>query len=172
MFSKKFIDDVRTSANIVEIVGETIELNGLAGDRFKGLCPFHNESSPSFTVDNNLYFCFGCGEGGDVIRFIERTHDITFGAAVRLLADRYGIVNLDSTQPYRHPKPIKRKISGIRQPEGYVAPSEISLATYDSYAAQLLDDLYQPDYDLLLTLGIVPTSLVMELLSDVSLSDL
>jgi hypothetical protein len=170
-YSKRFIDDIRASADIVQIVSETIKLKPYPGDRHKGLCPFHNESSPSFSVDKNLYYCFGCGEGGDAIRFIERTQSLSFGAAVRLLAQRYNLTD-DDSQPYRPRRPVKRRLPPMQQPEGYVAPRTDFVAAYDLYAAQLFDDLYQPDYDLLLTLGIVPTALSMELLSDVSLSNL
>jgi hypothetical protein len=170
-YSKKFIDDIRASADIVQIVSEVIELKAYPGDRHKGLCPFHNESSPSFSVSKNLYYCFGCGEGGDVIRFVERTQDVSFGAAVRLLGDRYNLTHDDST-PVRPRPPVKRALPPMRQPDGYVAPLEPIVAVYDPYAAQLFDDLYRPDFDLLLTLGIVPSSLALELLNDVSLSHL
>lgn len=170
-FSKKFIDDIRAAANIVEIVGETIELRAFPGDRHKGLCPFHDESSPSFSVDKNLYYCFGCHEGGDVIRFIERSQKITFGAAVRFLANRYGIVD-DDSQPCRPSRPAKRKVSGIRQPRGYVAPKEPFVAVYDLYAAELFEDLDTRHYDCFLTLGIVPAQLIEELGNDVCMSHL
>jgi hypothetical protein len=182
MYSKKFIDDVRAATNIVEIVSEVIELTAFRGDRYKGLCPFHNESSPSFSVDKNLFYCFGCGEGGDTIRFVERAQDITFGAAVRLLADRYGIVDLDSNEPRRPARPIKRKISGIRQPEGYVAPSQSLAPFWDATKMEHVvagarveacwGELYHPDYDFLLTMGIVPSDLIMELWRDVGMPNL
>jgi DNA primase len=178
MFSKKFIDDVRASADIVEIVGEKIELRPFPGDRHKGLCPFHNESSPSFSVDNRLFYCFGCGEGGDCIRFVERIEGVTFSAAVRALANRYGIVD-DDTAPRRPAKPIKRKISGIRPPINYVAPKEIPAAVYDAIAdglwrnVRLGADERQSDCDdLLLTLGIVPTRLIEEMAEDGGMSHL
>lgn len=172
MFSKKFIDDVRAAADIVEIVGEVIELKAFHGDRYKGLCPFHNESTPSFTVDNGLFCCFGCGEGGDAIRFIERTKGINFGAAVRQLAQRYGLKDDDSTPYVRPRRPVLRSPQGITQPMGYIAPSAPFSAAYDPYAADLFADLNRSDYDLLLTLGIVPSDLIMELSNDVGMSHL
>lgn len=169
-YSKQFVDAVREAANIVEIISEVTELKAIPGDRHKGLCPFHNESTPSFTVDNNLYFCFGCQEGGDVFRFVERTQDLSFGAALRQLADRYGIPQ-ETTKRWVG-KPKKRPLQGIKPPVGYIAPPTPFVATYDPIAAAYLDDLYQPSIDLLLTLGTVPSHLVLELLEDVGMSDL
>jgi CHC2 zinc finger len=161
-YSKKFIDDIRAAADIAQIVGEVIELTVYHGDRYKGLCPFHNESNPSFTVSNGLYHCFGCGEGGDAIRFIQKTQDLSFGAVVRMLAERYYITD-DDTQPRRPQSPKKRVLQGIQKPIGYIAPHEPFKAVYDVYAAELFDDCYQLDHDFLLTMGIVHSDLIMEL---------
>lgn len=171
-YSKKFIDDIRAAADIVQIVGEVIELTAYRGDRYKGLCPFHNESSPSFTVDNGLYHCFGCGEGGDAIRFIQKTQDLSFGAVVRQLGDRYGLEDDDSTPYVRPRRPVLRLPQGITPPLGFIAHDEPFAAAYDPYAADLFADLDRSDYDLLLTLGIVPSDLIMELTNDVGMSNL
>ena len=66
---------------------------GASGTRFTGLCPFHDERTPSFSVDpqEKLYHCFGCGVGGDVIRFVEEKEGLSFADAVEALADRYGV---------------------------------------------------------------------------------
>ena len=173
-YSKHFVDAVREAADIVEIVGEVVELKTI-GDRHKGLCPFHNESTPSFTVDNGLFYCFGCHEGGDAIRFVERTQKISFGAALRQLGDRYGIAPDTNTRWVGRPK--KRPPQGIRQPMGYVPPSQPFVATYDPVASQLfaerLQDHTPADFtDTLLTLGIVPSHLVLELWKDVGMPDL
>lgn len=169
-FSKQFVDAVRESANIVEIVSEVVELKAFPGDRHKGLCPFHNESSPSFTVDNRLYYCFGCQEGGDAIRFVERTQDLSFGAALRLLGNRYGIHPATTARWVGKPK--KRPLQGIKQPVGYIPPTDPVAATYDPIAAEYFADAYQPPIDLLLTLGIVPSDLVLELWNDIGMPDL
>jgi hypothetical protein len=174
-YSKQFVDAVREAANIVEIVSEVVDLKVSPGDRHKGLCPFHDESSPSFTVDNGLYYCFGCGEGGDAIRFVERTQDLAFGAALRYLGDRYGLSPETTTRWVGKPK--KRPVQGIKQPVGYIPPSEPFVATYDPIASSLfferLQDYTPPEFvDFLLTMGIVPSYLVLELLEDVRMSDL
>lgn len=85
---------VRERANIVEIVGAYVNLKRAGGDHWNGLCPFHDERTPSFgvTPSRGLYYCFGCGEGGDVIRFLERMENVAFSETVELLAGRVGVV--------------------------------------------------------------------------------
>jgi DNA primase len=84
---------VRERSRIDEVVGEHLQLKRAGGGSLKGLCPFHDEKSPSFTVSSakNLYHCFGCGEGGDVISFIQKIDHLTFSEAVELLAGRTGV---------------------------------------------------------------------------------
>ncbi|MDJ0973793.1 MAG: DNA primase [Planctomycetota bacterium] len=86
------IEQVREAHAIEEIVGRTVELKR-AGASFKALCPFHEEKTPSFTVNPNrqTYKCFGCGKGGNVFTFLMETMGITFPEAVRMLADERGI---------------------------------------------------------------------------------
>jgi DNA primase len=86
------IERVRTSADIVEVVQGYTELRR-SGARFMGRCPFHDERTPSFSVDPGakLYHCFGCQAGGDVFTFIQEKEGVEFREAVELLADRYGI---------------------------------------------------------------------------------
>ena len=83
-------DDIRTlreRADIAMVIGDYTSLKR-AGGRLKGLCPFHEERTPSFTVDpaNNLFHCFGCDEGGDVISFLSKVEALTFPEAVERLA--------------------------------------------------------------------------------------
>ena len=71
MIPEEKIEEIRLSSNIVDVIGEYVTLKR-AGSSYKGLCPFHNEKTPSFTVDEKkqLFHCFGCGAGGDVVSFI------------------------------------------------------------------------------------------------------
>ena len=80
------------AAGIVDLVSGYTSLRK-RGATYVGLCPFHQEKTPSFSVsaDKGLYYCFGCGEGGDVLRFVERTENLSFNEAVEYLAQRYGI---------------------------------------------------------------------------------
>lgn len=84
---------VRERSRIDEIVGEHLQLKNAGGGSMKGLCPFHDEKSPSFQVtpSRGLYHCFGCGVGGDVISFIQQIDHLTFSEAVELLAGRANI---------------------------------------------------------------------------------
>lgn len=85
---------VRQRARIDDVVGQYVALRNAGGGSLKGLCPFHDEKTPSFTVtpSRGFYYCFGCGEGGDVITFLQRQQNLSFVEAVQVLADRVGIV--------------------------------------------------------------------------------
>ncbi|GAA4888477.1 DNA primase [Streptomonospora salina] len=84
---------VRERTPIADVVGEYLQLRNAGGGSLKGLCPFHDEKSPSFNVTpaRGLYYCFGCGEGGDVIRFIQQIETLSFVEAVESLAHQSGI---------------------------------------------------------------------------------
>jgi DNA primase len=87
------IAEIRERAAIDDVVGEYVSLRNAGGGSMKGLCPFHDERSPSFHVTpaRGLWYCFGCGEGGDVISFLERIEHVTFAEAIERLADRAGV---------------------------------------------------------------------------------
>ena len=87
------IDLVRERSPIAEVIGEYLQLRSAGGGSLKGLCPFHEEKTPSFNVtpSRGLYFCFSCQEGGDVISFIEKIENLAFADAVERLAARAGI---------------------------------------------------------------------------------
>lgn len=90
--SNESIEHLKNSINIVDVIGRNVKLKK-AGANFKGLCPFHNEKTPSFVVsESKQYFtCFGCGVRGDVIEYEKRFYNLEFGEAVEKLADEYGI---------------------------------------------------------------------------------
>src|SRR5712692_6406780 len=92
LFPQRFIDDLRLQANIVQVVQEYVPLKR-AGATFKGLCPFHSEKTPSFHVnqDKGFFHCFGCGAGGDVIKFLELHEKLGFQEAVKMLAQKFGV---------------------------------------------------------------------------------
>jgi DNA primase len=83
---------IRDRVRIDEVVGDYVQLRRAGADSLKGLCPFHNEKSPSFHVRPNHghFHCFGCGEGGDVYAFVQKIEHVSFVEAVELLADRIG----------------------------------------------------------------------------------
>ncbi|HOP36412.1 MAG TPA: DNA primase, partial [Syntrophales bacterium] len=86
------IEEIRSRADILEIVSEFVTLRK-RGKSYTGLCPFHGEKTPSFTVnvDRQIFHCFGCGEGGNVIRFLMKINNLSFPEAVRSLAVKVGV---------------------------------------------------------------------------------
>jgi len=92
LISNESLERVKAAADIVEVVSAHTDLRR-QGARYVGLCPFHEERTPSFSVEptEKLYHCFGCGVGGDVIKFVEEKDGLGFAEAVEVLADRYGV---------------------------------------------------------------------------------
>jgi len=90
--SDRDVAAIRERVRIEEVVGDYVQLKRAGADSLKGLCPFHNEKSPSFHVRPNHghFHCFGCGEGGDVYAFVQKIEHVSFVEAVELLADRIG----------------------------------------------------------------------------------
>ena len=97
--SQDVIQQVRDQATIDGVVGKVVSLHSTGRGKMKGLCPFHQEDTPSFTVDtnDNLYYCFGCQEGGDIFNFMQKTRGIGFIQAVRELAEELGIPIVESS---------------------------------------------------------------------------
>ena len=91
-YPEEKIEEVRSRSDIVEIIGGYVKLKR-SGGGYVGLCPFHNEKTPSFSVNpaRQMYKCFGCGVGGNVITFLMEYENFTFPEAIRHLAERAGI---------------------------------------------------------------------------------
>jgi DNA primase len=89
----EFKDQLKSSVDIYNVVGEYVRLRKSGTQRYMGLCPFHQEKTPSFTVHviHQLYKCFSCGAGGDVFKFVMEIEGVSFYEALKLLAERYGI---------------------------------------------------------------------------------
>ena len=92
MIPRQIIDEIKYRSDITDVIGSYVSLKR-AGSNMKGLCPFHNERTPSFTVyeSSSSFYCFGCGAGGDVVTFIMRMENLTYRQALELLAKRAGI---------------------------------------------------------------------------------
>jgi DNA primase len=89
-----FVEQVKSSVDIVKVIGEHVRLKKMGGSgRYVGLCPFHQEKSPSFSVHagHQYYKCFGCGVGGDVFKFVQEMERVSFFEALKVLAERNGI---------------------------------------------------------------------------------
>ncbi len=135
---------VRERSPIADVIGEQVQLRNAGGGNLKGLCPFHEEKSPSFSVSpsKGLFYCFGCGAGGDVIRFVERTENVGFTEAAERLADRAGIQlhYLESAGPPRQPGQRARLV-------------EAHAAAAAFYAAQLREPEARPAREFLIERG-------------------
>ncbi len=128
-----FAYTVKEQADIVRIVGEYVKLRKSGAQNFQGLCPFHQEKTPSFSVHatRQFFHCFGCGASGDVFAFVQKIENITFPEAVRLVAEKLKIPLPKMT--YSSPEEARRR-QAARRPDrhprarlrvfpGAVAPS-------------------------------------------------
>ena len=91
-YPEEIVEEVRMKSDIVDVISGYVKLQK-KGSRYFGLCPFHNEKSPSFSVspDNQMYYCFGCGAGGNTITFLMEYENYSFPEALKILADRVGV---------------------------------------------------------------------------------
>ena len=91
-YSDDIIEEVRVKNDIVDVISQYVKLQR-KGSSYFGLCPFHNEKTPSFSVSpaKQMYYCFGCGAGGNVFTFIMEYENFSFGEALKFLADRAGV---------------------------------------------------------------------------------
>jgi DNA primase len=113
--NREIIEEVRASANIVDVVGSYVSLRK-RGKNYLGHCPFHSEKDPSFTVSNEkqIFHCFGCGASGSVFDFVMRTRNLTFAEAVTELANRFGIP-LPQEEETAQTKKIREMAEQLRQ---------------------------------------------------------
>ncbi len=88
------VRDIKLRVNLADVVSRVVTLRKAGGSRFKALCPFHNEKTPSFHLDSDkgYYHCFGCGKGGDAINFVRETEQLSFTESVEALGQRFNIV--------------------------------------------------------------------------------
>lgn len=140
MISDETINEVRDRTDIVALVGRHVTLKK-AGTLYKGLCPFHEEKSPSFTVSptRNTYHCFGCGVHGDCFRFIVETENRSFPEAVRALAEAAGVA-IPEEKPLTAAKQAERQEK--KDTHRRLLDLQDKLCAY--YTAQLFSDRGQP----------------------------
>ena len=167
IYSSEVIEEVVSRNDIVDVISGYIKLKK-SGSSYVGLCPFHNEKSPSFSVSGTkqMYHCFGCGVGGNVISFVMEYENYTFPEAVKMLADRAGIALpvMEYSGEDRRERDIKTKLLEInkiaatfyyhqlKSPAGqsgldYLKKRQLSDKTINTfglgYAPQLTGDLYR-----------------------------
>jgi DNA primase len=124
LFPPSFIDELKSHGDIVQVVQERGVQLKRSGSSWKGLCPFHGEKTPSFHVyDKGLFKCYGCGVGGDVIKFIELYDKVTFPDAVRQLAARAGIAVPEAED-------AKQDAEGQRDRETLLKAHEVAAAWF------------------------------------------
>lgn len=110
-YTNSSLDKLRDAIDMVDLVGGQTDLRR-AGAQYSGLCPFHDERSPSFSVNpvEKLYYCFGCQAGGDAIDFVRETEGLEFAEAVEWLADRYGVeLELEDSDPAEQERHKRRE---------------------------------------------------------------
>src|SRR6202165_2821726 len=102
LYTNESRERVREAVDFVELVSARTELRRAGPSSYEGLCPFHDERTPSFGIDPNqkVYYCFGCEAKGDVFTFVQETEGVDFKAALELLADRSGLgLELEAEDP-------------------------------------------------------------------------
>ena len=132
IYSDDIIEEVRGRSDIVDVISGYVRLTR-KGSSYFGLCPFHNEKSPSFSVSGSkqMFYCFGCGEGGNVFSFIMKYENYTFPEAVKMLADRAGV-----QLPEVSMSPEERKQQEIRNEISLACKSE-KLEQFESHLEEL-----------------------------------
>ena len=109
-YPEEIVEEVRLRNDIVDVIGEYVTLKK-RGSNYVGLCPFHNEKTPSFTVQRSsqLYYCFGCGKGGNVFTFLMEYENMTYPEAIRYLAERAGMTLPEQTYSEKEKQARDRK---------------------------------------------------------------
>lgn len=109
------IDEIKSRLDIVDVISEYLDLKK-TGSNFKALCPFHHEKTPSFTVSpsKQFYYCFGCGDSGDVINFLKKIENISFNEALQILSEKAGIrSDLKSFEEKDSESELRMRLLGI-----------------------------------------------------------
>jgi DNA primase len=111
LYTKESKDRVRDAVDFLELVSARTELRRSGAARYEGLCPFHDERTPSFGIDpaQKVYYCFGCQASGDVFTFVQETEGVDFKEALELLADRYGVELQRETEDPKEAQARKRR---------------------------------------------------------------
>lgn len=146
-YSEDIIEQVRTENDIVDVIGDYVKLQK-KGSSYFGLCPFHNEKSPSFSVSphKQMYYCFGCGEGGNVISFLMKYENYTFVEAMEVLANKAGIQlpKMEYSKEARQEKDLKTKIIEINTEAAkyfhYLLRSDRGKMAYNYLSGRQLSD--------------------------------
>lgn len=159
-------DEIKSRCNIVDVIGRVVPLKK-AGSNYKGVCPFHNEKTPSFVVSETkqIFTCFGCGATGDVLAFVKRYYNLDFKGAAEMLAKEYGISlegafrsNKDNEELYEINRQAARFFyKALREKANpgytYMKNRGISEDTLNKFGIGYADDQWDSLYKYLLSLG-------------------
>ncbi len=150
-YSENIKEELRSRNDIGDVVGEVVPLKG-SGSTLMGLCPFHSEKTPSFSVTpaKGIFYCFGCHEGGDVFSFVQKYYNYTFTEAMEYLADRVGMT-IEKTQD-------TGKAAAIREEKSLIIEMNTCAARY--FHANLMSDKGKAAYDYFIGRGLSPNTIV------------
>jgi DNA primase len=119
VIKKSCLEAVKLRVNLADVVSRVVSLRKAGGSRLKGLCPFHNEKTPSFNVDSDKGFfkCFGCGKSGDAITFVKDTEQLSFTEAVEALGQRYGVAieYEEGAGPSREERSLRQELFDLHE---------------------------------------------------------
>jgi hypothetical protein len=157
-YSEELIEDIKNSNDIVDIISQYVILKR-SGRNFFGLCPFHKEKTSSFSVspDKQIFHCFGCGVGGNVIHFISKIENVDFKESLEMLAERAGIKlpTLEGSIDNKRQELGIQKYASIPHGEWRVAVIDLSLC--ESYACDSNDTI-----NIMLRVGGSPANYVVD----------
>ena len=161
LFPQTFIDDLKQQADIVTVIQDYVSLKKM-GTAYKGLCPFHGEKTPSFNVnrDKGFFHCFGCGVGGDVIKFIELHEKIGFADAVKQLAQRFGMTlpKLEETDEQRAGSAERETLLKIHESAAAWFREQLASPSGSRVRSLIAERGLTPDTSTTLGLGFAPPS--------------
>jgi DNA primase len=146
-YPEDLIEEIRMKNDIVDVISNYVKLQRKGSSHF-GLCPFHNEKSPSFSVSQGkqMYYCFGCGAGGNVFTFVMEYENYTFQEAIKYLADRVGVElpEIEYSEEARKQADLKTTILEINKQAAnyfyYQLKSESGKAAYNYLQNRELSD--------------------------------
>lgn len=173
------VQEIKARADIVQIISAHVPLKK-AGKDFKARCPFHTEKTPSFTVsaEKQLFYCFGCGAGGDLIRFVSLIEKIDAGEAIRRLADRLGIERPRQKGQTAPSEPLRRALemaaryfeAALQAPVGAAARGYLSRRKMPEASAKAFRIGYAPDRQDALTRRLLDKGVPEKILIDAGLT--
>lgn len=161
LFPQQFIDDLKHHADIVLVIQDYVSLKK-TGATYKGLCPFHGEKTPSFHVnrDKGFFHCFGCGVGGDVIKFLELHEKVGFTDAVRMLAQRFGLAlpELEASDEQRANAVEREALLNIHEAAAAYFRQQLASTLGARIRKQIADRMIAPATGDALGLGYAPSA--------------